>query len=143
MFERALWARKEFIKNAKNSQYDDDALIWCFNKKDGLWYSLLGNYSHSSPLEKRKYKEEYEKKIEDASRQHYELIYYQGKIRLQILERDKYTCQLCGKKGDSKLHIHHILKRLQGGEDFPDNLITVCPNCHKLADNKLYNPNWK
>ena len=143
MFERALWARKEFIENPDGSQYDDNALIWCFNKEDGLWYSLLGNYSHSSPLEKRKYKEEYEKNIETASQEIYQSVFYQGKIRLEILKRDKYTCQICGKKGDSKLHIHHILKKLESGGDFPDNLITLCPSCHKSADNKLYNPDWE
>ena len=142
MFERALWARNEFIKNPQSSQYDDDALIWCYCDKDKLWYSILGNYSHSSPLEKRKYKEEFQKKIETAAKEIYDDIYFRGKIRIAVLERDNYTCQNCFKKGDSKFHIHHILKKREDGEDTEDNLITVCPTCHKLVDTKLYNPQW-
>jgi 5-methylcytosine-specific restriction endonuclease McrA len=140
MFERALWARKEFIKNPTESQYDDNALIWCFNKEDGLWYSLLGNYSSSSPAEKRKYQKEWEAKVEDAAKKMYDDVYFQGKIRKEVLDRDEWTCQICGNKLNTKLHIHHILKRTEGGGDTLDNLITVCSHCHKSADTKLYNP---
>ena len=53
MFERALWARNEFINNPKNSEIDEESLIWCFNEEDNLWYSILGNYSSLSPENKR------------------------------------------------------------------------------------------
>ena len=150
MAERAIWARNEFIKNPKNSQIDDGVLIWCYNKKDKLWYSILGNYSSSSPEEKRMkelQREErmqaYQKSGEQIAEEHYELVLYQSGIRQKVLERDKYTCQLCGAVSDTKLHIHHILKRDTGGTDHLDNLITVCVHCHKPADTKLYNPPWK
>lgn len=46
-----------------------------------------------------------------------------------VLHRDKYTCQICGKK-HVKLEVHHIVYRSQGGTDDEDNLITLCEDCH-------------
>lgn len=62
-------------------------------------------------------------------------------IRQYVLFRDNYTCQCCGKshKADSgfKLHIHHLESRQVGG-DAPDNLITLCKDCHtKLHNGKV------
>ena len=150
MAERALFARNEFIKNSKNSQIDDDTLIWVFNKTDKLWYSILGNYSSFSPKEKRikeherelKY-QEYQKSVEQSAQEMYKQIYYYGKIRKKVLERDNFTCQICFSRATTKLHIHHILKVRNGGKDYPNNLITVCPKCHSEADRKLYNPDWE
>ena len=54
------------------------------------------------------------------------------KKRLQILERDKWTCRACGEK-EKTLHVHHIFY-LQGADpwDIPDGLlITFCCDCHK------------
>lgn len=49
--------------------------------------------------------------------------------REAILHRDKYTCQLCGKK-HTRLEVHHIVYRSQGGTDNENNLITLCEACH-------------
>jgi len=68
---------------------------------------------------------------------------YWSEVRKAVLERDNYTCQKCGKVGKGRFHIHHILKRRKGGTDHMDNLITVCPVCHKAVDSKEYNPTWE
>lgn len=48
-----------------------------------------------------------------------------------ILNRDNYTCQNCkGKSKDSKLEVHHIIFKSNGGSDEPNNLITFCKTCH-------------
>ena len=138
MFERALFARKSFIENPSESQIDDELIVWCFNKEDSLWYSLAGNYSSFSPKEKRERYIQKETTAEDI----YKEVMYQSRIRGHVLERDKYTCQLCQATAPTKLHIHHILKRAEGGSDHLDNLLTVCPKCHRAADTKLYNPDW-
>lgn len=51
-------------------------------------------------------------------------------VREYVLFRDGHKCQCCkGKSGDSKLHVHHIESRKTGG-DAPNNLITLCSECH-------------
>ena len=50
-------------------------------------------------------------------------------IRNIVLERDHNKCQICNSRNN--LHIHHIVKRRNGGSHDPDNLITLCASCHR------------
>ena len=51
-------------------------------------------------------------------------------VREYVLFRDGHKCQCCkGKSKDSKLHVHHIESRKTWG-DAPNNLITLCSECH-------------
>ena len=48
--------------------------------------------------------------------------------------RDGYKCRVCGKskhKDGVKLEVHHIIRRADGGTDTPDNVITLCHDCHE------------
>ena len=60
-------------------------------------------------------------------------MYGQYNVRQYVLHRDGYTCQCCGAHGTDKkqvkLHVHHLESRKVGG-DAPDNLITLCEDCH-------------
>jgi hypothetical protein len=48
-----------------------------------------------------------------------------------VLDRDSHTCQICkGKTKDSRLEVHHITYRSNGGSDESENLITLCKTCH-------------
>lgn len=48
-----------------------------------------------------------------------------------VLDRDSYTCQNCkGKTKDSRLEVHHIVFRSNGGSDELENLMTLCKTCH-------------
>ena len=61
--------------------------------------------------------------------------------KAMVLNRDNYTCQCCrGKHKDSKLEVHHIIYRSQGGSNKADNLITLCHTCHKALHNGKINP---
>lgn len=52
--------------------------------------------------------------------------------KAKVLNRDNYICKCCkGKQKDSKLEVHHIVYRSQGGSDEEDNLVTLCHSCHK------------
>ena len=62
-------------------------------------------------------------------------------IKAMVLNRDNYTCQCCkGKHKNSKLEVHHIVFRSQGGSDEASNLITLCHTCHKDLHNGKINP---
>lgn len=60
--------------------------------------------------------------------------YDEYNVRQYVLHRDGYTCQCCGAHGTAeksvKLHVHHLESRETGG-NAPDNLITLCKDCHK------------
>lgn len=64
--------------------------------------------------------------------------------KAMVLNRDNYTCQYCkGKHKDSKLEVHHIIFRSQGGSDEEDNLMTLCHTCHKNLHSGTITPNFK
>lgn len=59
------------------------------------------------------------------------------KKRLEILQRDEFTCKWCG-DSDSTLHVHHIAYYDGDVWDTPnDLLITLCLNCHKYEESDL------
>lgn len=51
-------------------------------------------------------------------------------IKAYVKFRDGYKCAVCGAV-HVPLEVHHRLQRHDGGSDRPDNLITVCHDCHK------------
>jgi len=51
--------------------------------------------------------------------------------REEIRMRDENRCAKCGRGGS--LHVHHRIRRSQGGQDTPENLITLCQECHRWA----------
>lgn len=61
-------------------------------------------------------------------------MYDQYNVRQYVLFRDGYTCQCCGAHSTArksvKLHVHHLESRKTGG-NAPDNLTTLCEDCHK------------
>lgn len=55
-------------------------------------------------------------------------------LKQQIFKRDKFTCQKCGFLGVLEdLEVHHIILKIDGGEDEISNLITLCSICHHYA----------
>lgn len=53
-------------------------------------------------------------------------IIWNEQLKTMIRERDRYHCGLCGRPGS--MHVHHI--DYDKAHCTPDNLITLCPNCH-------------
>ena len=49
-------------------------------------------------------------------------------LRQQVLRRDAWRCQSCGKM--CNLEVHHQEFRSHAGEDSEQNLITLCSECH-------------
>lgn len=73
-------------------------------------------------------------KIQGVDYQHGQTYGYYD-VRYFVFARDEYTCQVCKKK-NKVLQTHHIIYRSEGGTDRPDNLITVCTDCHTSAAHK-------
>lgn len=66
----------------------------------------------------------------------------------QILKNYGYMCALCGwhlenitpngkVQHQGGCELHHITPYSEGGSNNANNLILLCPNCHKMADNEV------
>ena len=65
--------------------------------------------------------------------------------RAYVLERNGYTCQMCGlAAGDTdpfdptrkvRLTMGHIIDKSKGGDDSPNNLRAICTNCNEGLQN--------
>jgi 5-methylcytosine-specific restriction endonuclease McrA len=49
-------------------------------------------------------------------------------LHRQVLKRDGWTCQMCGRI--QNLQVHHLQFRSRLGADNERNLITLCLGCH-------------
>lgn len=58
-------------------------------------------------------------------------------FRLNVLKRDKFTCQMCNSK-KRRLNVHHIIKWSSAASLRFDtsNGITLCSGCHKKINGK-------
>ena len=63
-------------------------------------------------------------------------MYDSFNARQYVLKRDNYTCQCCKKHKDIKLHVHHIETR-KIGSNSPNNLVTLCKDCHEKVHKGL------
>jgi 5-methylcytosine-specific restriction endonuclease McrA len=57
-----------------------------------------------------------------------------GQLRIRTLQRDGWKCQRCG--SSLNLQVHHLRFRGRLGSDVPDNLITLCMDCHSNEHHK-------
>lgn len=62
--------------------------------------------------------------------------------RWHVYHRDGYTCQRCGARGggaggDAVLHAHHVTHKSDGGSHHPENLQTLCADCHDRVHGRV------
>lgn len=64
------------------------------------------------------------------------------KVKEIVWNRDNHKCIICGKYVDKSCSNAHFIKRSQGGLGIPENIVTLCPECHFGEDfgkdTKLY-----
>lgn len=59
------------------------------------------------------------------------------KKRLEILNRDEFTCRFCGSKKNT-LHVHHTGYATSNPWETPDKcLVTLCEFCHEQEERDL------
>jgi len=65
----------------------------------------------------------------------------QQKAKQKAKERDGWECRFCGVTNEQHsqeygrgLEAHHLIKENDGGVDHPENLITVCRDCHTTLE---------
>lgn len=85
-------------------------------------------------------------KIIECEKDNSEIIVINGKkykrhnyLMVQIKKYRKFKCQFCSTKilkANGKYYIEacHIKPKAKGGEDSLNNILILCPNCHKLFD---------
>ncbi len=64
-------------------------------------------------------------------------------------KRANGVCEACGSKSPFEtktgpyIEVHHLTRLADGGADCPENVIALCPTCHRRAhysiDNKEFN----
>jgi len=54
-------------------------------------------------------------------------------VRRAVLARDHHRCRGAGCGSARFLSVHHKVPRTAGGTNDPDNLITLCGNCHRAV----------
>jgi len=67
------------------------------------------------------------------------VVYYRDPYLKQMVKRiAKGKCQFCGedapfvdKQGEPYLEAHHVIRLADGGKDSIENVVAICPNCHR------------
>ena len=70
------------------------------------------------------------------------------KLRAYVLDRNGYTCQMCGVGAGepddhgrpTRLHVGHITDKSHGGTNDPSNLRALCSACNQGAKNLMQEP---
>jgi len=58
--------------------------------------------------------------------------------RLSVFERDRFTCQYCGKRFEPReLNLDHVIPRDKGGPTTWENVVCSCVRCNSRKSNKL------
>lgn len=62
-------------------------------------------------------------------------------VRKAVMQRDGERCILCGRR--QGLQIAHYISRARLGLGIPENLVTLCVQCHFDYDNGKYHREYK
>jgi 5-methylcytosine-specific restriction enzyme A len=94
--------------------------------------------AHKLSLEELEFKAKYSQK-ESGKREVVTGVYERNQLVIEYAKRvAKGVCQLCDKPapftnldGEPYLETHHIFPLAEGGPDTIENVIALCPNCHR------------
>lgn len=58
-----------------------------------------------------------------------------SRLRVEVFERDNYTCRYCGQRGGT-LECDHVVPASRGGVATLENLVTACRPCNREKRNR-------
>lgn len=121
------YRQRDYVKTSYKVKVRDSCFTYDFNYiKDR--YNQLEEIGFECTL--RKYHSKNQRKL--ATRE----------LREEIMKRDNYTCQLCGKymPDEVGLQVDHIIPITKGGKTVASNLRVLCSKCNgSKSDKILYN----
>lgn len=144
-----LIALKEYLSNGLNVLKEHDKMTylgWDNNwSKDDLtlfeqalenntFWNIFSMYNDKEIEQlKETYKQnKYDIEIEESYKSRRKKLFTKS-LKNKIKNRDKNKCRKCKKDlTNEKWVIHHKIKVIDGGNNDPSNLITLCVPCHKL-----------
>ena len=53
------------------------------------------------------------------------------KVRLEVLDRDAWTCRYCGCQDRTRMEVDHVVPVAEGGTDDTGNLVASCKSCNR------------
>lgn len=63
----------------------------------------------------------------------YNSAYYQ-RVRLEVLNRDAYTCHYCGQEANT---VDHLIPISKGGTDQAENMVAACNKCNASKRDRI------
>ena len=150
--------KKSLLKRYRRWQYkksldDEGAYIFYLTRKQTRYYqinyertsykveqkvkSCICNYDYLFNRNERLKKINYECTIKEYDSNNQRKLMTK-ELRRQIIRRDKFTCQNCGKymPDEVGLHVDHIIPISKGGKTVPSNLQVLCSKCNGSKSNK-------
>jgi len=145
-------------KKVKNQLKTNKGIVW--QKLLDALYADMGNIVSNEKLIKVSGQHNYARRVRELRAEGWDIVYSASptgyilrstdktsknadvyinfKLRQKVLERDQYTCQLCGHKANEKyadgesvkLEVDHILPLKQAGKTVEENLWTLCSRCN-------------
>ena len=64
-------------------------------------------------------------------------------VKKTVYERDNHKCIICGRWVDESCACCHFIGRAQGGLGIEQNILTLCPTCHRQYDNGLHRHDYR
>lgn len=61
----------------------------------------------------------------------------QPKVKRELIRSGEDECSVCGFDCKAVLHLHHNVPVGNGGDNSPENLSILCPNCHAMVHSFL------
>lgn len=52
-------------------------------------------------------------------------------VKMDVYQRDNRRCVYCGRPGNPEAH---FIPRSKGGLGIPENIVTLCRDCHRMFD---------